>query len=249
MSEPLRIGVLGAGVMGSGIAQVTATAGFPTVCFDVDPGRARTGPGARHHRPVRAGAGRGAREAVARADADAALARLRFTDVFEDAADTDLVIEAVPERLALKVAVFRQLDACRAGGHDPGVEHVGVPDLGVGGRDGPAGRGGGLALGVAGAGDALRRDRAHPGGEPGDARHGVPGRDAVREVARSWSATATPRGGSSPTGSTSRWSPRPAGWSRTASRRAEEVDQLMRDCFGWPAGPFGMVQGASGGWS
>ena len=33
----LRIGVLGAGVMGSGIAQVTATAGFPTVCFDVEP--------------------------------------------------------------------------------------------------------------------------------------------------------------------------------------------------------------------
>ena len=32
----MRIGVLGAGVMGSGIAQVTATAGYETVCFDVD---------------------------------------------------------------------------------------------------------------------------------------------------------------------------------------------------------------------
>lgn len=28
----------------------------------------------------------------------------------------------------------------------------------------------------------------------------------------------------------------------------DEVDQLMMDCFGWPAGPFRMVQGASSGW-
>ena len=37
MGDVTRVGVLGAGVMGSGIAQVTATAGFPTVCYDVDP--------------------------------------------------------------------------------------------------------------------------------------------------------------------------------------------------------------------
>jgi 3-hydroxybutyryl-CoA dehydrogenase len=30
---------------------------------------------------------------------------------------------------------------------------------------------------------------------------------------------------------------------------AEDVDQLMMDCFRWPTGPFGMVQGASSGWS
>jgi 3-hydroxyacyl-CoA dehydrogenase len=29
---------------------------------------------------------------------------------------------------------------------------------------------------------------------------------------------------------------------------ADEVDQLMMDCFRWPTGPFGMVQGASSGW-
>ena len=29
----------------------------------------------------------------------------------------------------------------------------------------------------------------------------------------------------------------------------DEVDQLMTDCFRWPAGPFGMVKGATGGWS
>jgi len=38
-----RVGVLGAGVMGSGIAQVTATAGYETVCYDVDAGALDTG--------------------------------------------------------------------------------------------------------------------------------------------------------------------------------------------------------------
>ena len=30
---------------------------------------------------------------------------------------------------------------------------------------------------------------------------------------------------------------------------SEDVDQLMMDCFRWPAGPFGMVRGATGGWA
>jgi 3-hydroxybutyryl-CoA dehydrogenase/3-hydroxyacyl-CoA dehydrogenase len=30
---------------------------------------------------------------------------------------------------------------------------------------------------------------------------------------------------------------------------AEEVDQLMMDCFRWPTGPFGMMRGATGGWT
>ena len=33
--KSLRVGVIGAGVMGHGIAQTTATAGYPTVCFDI----------------------------------------------------------------------------------------------------------------------------------------------------------------------------------------------------------------------
>ena len=43
MNTVKRIGVLGAGVMGSGIAQVTATAGYETVCYDVDAGALDTG--------------------------------------------------------------------------------------------------------------------------------------------------------------------------------------------------------------
>jgi 3-hydroxyacyl-CoA dehydrogenase len=45
VSKIEKIGVLGAGVMGSGIAQVTATAGYETVCYDVDPGALESGKG------------------------------------------------------------------------------------------------------------------------------------------------------------------------------------------------------------
>ena len=103
------VGVLGAGVMGSGIAQVTAIAGFPTVGYDVD-ADALT----RAHEHVTTGRfgldGAVERGKLTREDADAALARLTFSASFDDAANTDVVIEAVPERLELKVRVFRDLD-------------------------------------------------------------------------------------------------------------------------------------------
>ena len=43
MSDVQRVGVLGAGVMGSGIAQIAATAGYETVCYDIDPAALVTG--------------------------------------------------------------------------------------------------------------------------------------------------------------------------------------------------------------
>ena len=109
MNAVKRVGVLGAGVMGSGIAQVTATAGYETVCYDVDPGALEKG--REHVTTGRYGLERGVeRGKVTREQADAALGRLTFTSSFEDAAAVDLVVEAVPERLELKVRVFRDLD-------------------------------------------------------------------------------------------------------------------------------------------
>src|SRR5262249_34270090 len=109
VNDVKRIGVLGAGVMGSGIAQVTATAGYETVCYDVDAGA--LGAGREHATTGRYGLERGGeRGKLTREQADAALARLTFTSSFDDAAATDLVVEAVPERLELKVRVFRDLD-------------------------------------------------------------------------------------------------------------------------------------------
>ena len=107
---PMKVGVLGAGVMGAGIAQVTATAGYETVCYDVDAGALERATRARHDRSLRVRA-RGRAGKLTREDADAALARLSFTAAFDDAADVDLVVEAVPEKLELKQQVFRDLDA------------------------------------------------------------------------------------------------------------------------------------------
>src|SRR5262249_13775842 len=101
--------------MGSGIAQVTATTGYETVCVDVDPdalarGRARVTTG-------RYGLDRGVeRGKLTREQADGALGRLRFSSSFDEVAATDLVIEAVPERLGLKGRVLRDLDAAAAPG-------------------------------------------------------------------------------------------------------------------------------------
>ena len=118
---------------------------------------------------------------LTREEADAALARLRFTGTFEEAAQTDLVIEAVPERLDLKIRVFRDLDAGRARPHDPGVELVRLPDRRARRSHRPARAGGRLALGVAGAGDEARRDRVDARDERGDHRDRARGGDAVRQ--------------------------------------------------------------------
>ena len=93
--DEIRVSVLGAGVMGSGIAQVTAIAGYPTVCYDIDADALTAGRA--HVETGRFGvAGAVERGKLTQAEADAALARLSFTGSFEEAAAVDVVIEAVP---------------------------------------------------------------------------------------------------------------------------------------------------------
>src|SRR5262245_24665948 len=102
-----RIAIIGAGTMGHGIAQVAALAGFDVRLCDAAPGvleRAGT--------QIRAGLDKtiekGRLDAAGR---DAALARLETAhDVRAAARDADLVIEAIPERLDLKRALFATLE-------------------------------------------------------------------------------------------------------------------------------------------
>jgi 3-hydroxybutyryl-CoA dehydrogenase len=105
----LRMGVIGAGVMGSGIAQALAVAGYETVCCDVAEAALE-----RARREVASGRfgvdGAVARGKLTRAQADAALARLTWSSSLAMAAAADLLVECVPERLELKVRVFRELD-------------------------------------------------------------------------------------------------------------------------------------------
>jgi 3-hydroxybutyryl-CoA dehydrogenase len=100
------VGVLGCGLMGSGIAQVAATAGYATTVRDVaEPLLERGRAGIMGSLDKLAGKGK-----LDPGTAGAALKRLRFTTQLAALRDCDIVIEAVTEDLALKNALWRELD-------------------------------------------------------------------------------------------------------------------------------------------
>lgn len=105
-----RVGVVGCGLMGSGIAEVCARAGLDTVVLEVDEGALAAGRQRVEKSLARAvGAGK-----VSGEERDRAFDQLRFTTSFDDLADRQLTIEAVIERESEKVAVFSRLDAVMA---------------------------------------------------------------------------------------------------------------------------------------
>ena len=243
----MKIGVLGAGVMGSGIAQVCALAGFDVACYDVAPATLEA---ARSH--VTTGRfgldGAVARGKVTREQADDALARITFTASLETAAASDLVIEAVPERLELKVRVFRELDRLAPPATILASNTSGLPIAAL-------------------AASTDRPDRvigwhwASP----------APVMKLAEIVVTPETSTATI---ASVTDAATRCGKHPIvvkdnpmQWGFVANRvyfamareaqrvvdegvaTRAEVDQLMMDCFRWPSGPFGMVAGAGSGWT
>ena len=101
-----KVGVLGAGLMGSGIAEVCAKAGYDTVVREVSEELGRKGL-ARVEGSLGRAVEKGKLEAGAR---DAARARLSMTTRLEDLAGCDLVIEAIVENLDAKKEAFGTLD-------------------------------------------------------------------------------------------------------------------------------------------
>jgi 3-hydroxybutyryl-CoA dehydrogenase len=106
MAEIKRVGVLGCGLMGSGIAQICAAAGYDTVVREVNDEVVQKGIG---------GIGRQLGKSVEKGkmtaeDRDALLGRLRGTTSLEDLKDCDIVIEAIVENLELKNEIWRTLD-------------------------------------------------------------------------------------------------------------------------------------------
>ncbi len=106
MSERTRLGVVGCGIMGSGIAEAAARAGCEVVVSEVD-GPALAAGRARIERSLERALERGRIGPEAR---DAALSRLRFSTGLGALADRELVIEAVAEDLAVKSEVLSGLD-------------------------------------------------------------------------------------------------------------------------------------------
>src|ERR1700747_717694 len=99
------IGVLGAGTMGAGIAQLACRSGARTLLFDPVAAALEAG-----MEKARAGLEREVeRKRLSRADADAAAERLQATADLAELSPCELVIEAAPERLALKDELFGAL--------------------------------------------------------------------------------------------------------------------------------------------
>lgn len=101
-----KVGVLGAGLMGSGIAEVSAKAGYATVVREVSDDLARKGLSRIESSMARAVE----KGKLSAAERDAARGRLSTTTALEDLASCDIVIEAIVEDLAVKKETYRELD-------------------------------------------------------------------------------------------------------------------------------------------
>jgi 3-hydroxybutyryl-CoA dehydrogenase len=232
--------------MGSGIAQVLAVAGHVVSCVDVDRGaldRAREG-----IERGRFGLGSAvSRGLLSEGQAGAALDRIALTADLDVVATADLVVEAVPERLDLKIRLFRDLDRRAPAEAILASNSSGFP-----------------VAALAAATD--RPDRVivwhwaspAPVMKLAEIVRGPETSDATVEVIVRLATSA----GKHPVVVKDH----PTAWGYVANRvyaamireagtvvregiaSAEEVDRLMVDCFRWPTGPFGMAAGATQGW-
>ncbi|MHB8157748.1 MAG: 3-hydroxybutyryl-CoA dehydrogenase [Desulfocucumaceae bacterium] len=104
------VGVIGAGIMGSGIAQVAARAGFSVVMRDISDSFVARGLSSikkNIDRDVQKGR-------LSQEQADGIMARLKGTTEINDLAACDIVIEAAVEQMELKKTIYRELDkVCR----------------------------------------------------------------------------------------------------------------------------------------
>ena len=243
----MRIAVIGAGVMGSGIAQVLAQAGNIVQCTDVADdvlAKARDGVATGRYGFERAVT----RGKLDRADADAALERLTFTTDFDAAvSDAELIVECVPERLDLKIKVFRDLDQKAPADAILASNSSGFP----------------LAALAAATDRPSRVIVWHWASPPVVMKFAeiVVSEDTDAEVIETVQSLASACGKNPVI-----VKDHPMAWGYVANRvyaamiqeasrvvaegvaSQEDVNRLMVDCFGWPVGPFAMVKGAQTGW-
>ena len=237
----------GAGVMGSGIAQVLAVAGHEVVCTDLAEGSLDTA-----REAVETGRF-GVRSAVERGklttyQADRALQRLTFTTDTDALTDRYLVIEAIPEILDLKVRFWRELDAIADRGTIFASNSSGFPVVAMAAATDRPDR----FVGWHWASPAPVMRLAEIVRARGTSDETV---DAVVAMAEGAGKNPVVVGDTD-----TRWGYVTNRVYFAMIREAmavvdegiaerDQVDQLMVDCFRWPAGPFGMTRGATSGWS
>jgi 3-hydroxybutyryl-CoA dehydrogenase len=111
VTEVRTVAVIGAGIMGRGIAHAAALGGYRTILEDLLPNALR-----KAETEIRANLDKAVELGKVNAgEADAAFSRLEYADSVDQAArDADLVIEAVPEEMESKIEIFTMLDkVCR----------------------------------------------------------------------------------------------------------------------------------------
>ena len=124
------LGVLGCGLMGAGIAQVAAAAGFKTTVLEVNDGVLQKGLG-RIDKFLTDGVAKGK---VAAADREKTLANLKGTTAYADLKDCDLVIEAIVENVEVKQSGVRAGRSARRTALPDRVEHLVAVHHRAGGR-------------------------------------------------------------------------------------------------------------------
>ncbi|MGC0390250.1 3-hydroxybutyryl-CoA dehydrogenase [Bradyrhizobium liaoningense] len=102
-----KVGVIGAGQMGNGIAHVAALAGFDVVLNDVSPDRLKSGMATINGNLAR----QVSKKAVSEDDKVKAMARITLAEKLDDLADCDLVIETAVEKEEVKRKIFHELCA------------------------------------------------------------------------------------------------------------------------------------------
>ena len=107
MAQPIeKVGVLGAGLMGHGIAQVAAQSGYEVVLREVDEATLEKGVGKIEKQLARAVE----RDKISAQEAEQVRGRIQGTVHYRDLSDCDLVIEAITESLPLKLEMWREID-------------------------------------------------------------------------------------------------------------------------------------------
>jgi 3-hydroxybutyryl-CoA dehydrogenase len=105
-----KVGIIGAGTMGNGIAQACAVVGIPVVMVDISEAAVAKG--------IATVSGSLDRllkkEKITEADKAAALSKIQGSSLYEDLQDADLVIEAATENQDLKIKILKQLDSLLA---------------------------------------------------------------------------------------------------------------------------------------